>query len=77
MVGLSARGGGGGGDLSYELPRHAEEPLALPSRRLASSTEQAPRREGRALYGVRTQPIGSHAAVCPKVWRRLGASAFR
>lgn len=76
MAGLSARGGGGN-DVGNEFPRHAEEPLALPSRRLTSSTEQAPRREGRALYGVRTQPIDSHAAVCPKVWRCLSASAFR
>lgn len=61
MAGLGARGGSD--SLGSEVPWHAEAPLALPSCRLASSTEQAPRREGRGPYDVRTQPIGSHAAV--------------
>lgn len=75
MAGLGARGGGG--SRGTEVRKRAEDPLAPPSRRLASCTEQAPRREGRVLCDVRTQPIGSHAAVCPKVRPRLRASAFR
>lgn len=75
MAGLGARGGSD--SLGSEVPWHAEAPLALPSCRLASSTEQARRTEGRGPYDVRTQPIGSHAAVGSETQGRLNASVLR
>lgn len=74
MAGLGARGGSD--SLGCEIPWHAEVPLALPSCRLANSTEQAPRREGRGPHDVRTQPIGGHAAVGSKARRHLSASVL-
>lgn len=73
MAGLGARDGSD--SLGSEIREHTEVPPALPSCRLASSTEQALRREGWGPYDVRTQPIGGHVAVGSKAWRRLRDSS--
>ncbi|XP_031228386.1 uncharacterized protein LOC116091275 [Mastomys coucha] len=75
MAGLGARGGSD--SPGSEVPWHAEVPLAQTSCRLSSSTEHAPRREGRGpatcarSQSAATQRYGSGAR------RRLRASVLR
>lgn len=67
MVGLSARDGGGGGDLSYELQRHAEEPLCQAAGSLAPRSR---RRGGRGVPS--TACARSQSAVTQPSVRKFG-----